>query len=57
MGGHLYLWATPILAPVFNHGKTVPGGGRGSRSPPHVSFLCFTQNLHVLKEIEMALPP
>jgi len=34
VGGHLYLWATPLLAPVFNHGKTVPGGGRGSRSPP-----------------------
>ena len=32
-GGHLYLWATPLLALVFNRGKTTPGGGRGSRSP------------------------
>jgi len=24
----------PLLAPVFNHGKTVPGGGCSSRSPP-----------------------
>jgi len=47
-GGHLYLWATPLLAPVFNRGKTAPGGGRGSRSPPawplptglhHISYL------------------
>jgi hypothetical protein len=32
--GHLYLWPMPLLALAFNHGKTTPGGGRGSRSPP-----------------------
>ena len=36
--GHLYLWPTPLLAPVFNRGKTAPGGGRGSRSPSRVSL-------------------
>jgi len=36
-GGHLYLQAVPSL-PWFNHGKIMPGGGHGSRSPPALSF-------------------
>jgi len=33
-------FATPC--PGFNHGKTAPGGGRGSRSPPtHSSWSCW----------------
>jgi len=31
--GHLYLWLAPLLALVSTVGKTLPGGGCGSRSP------------------------
>jgi len=35
------MWPEPLLASGFNRGKTAPGGGRGSRSPPHHAvFVC-----------------
>ena len=35
----MYLRLSPLLAPVFNRGKTAPGGGCSSRSPPFLSSL------------------
>jgi len=32
------MWPEPLLASGFNRGKTTPGGGRGSRSPPVCVF-------------------
>jgi len=32
------MWPEPLLALGFNRGKTMPGGGCGSRSP-HIAYM------------------
>jgi hypothetical protein len=47
--GHLYLQTMPLLALVFNHGKTAPGGGHSLRSPLKSPFsLLMHFKLHCL---------
>jgi len=52
------MWPEPLLASGFNRGKTVPGGGRGSRSPLLPLPLALTLLAHaVLMVLALSMMP